>query len=66
MASLPESASPLDKEDALSEFYKQWVMQEKSRTDDYTQEWRTRNILCIQLAVRAHLAKLAKMITFNQ
>jgi apoptogenic protein 1 len=48
--SLPASASPLQKEHALSEFYKQWVVQESSRTGSYTEEWRAKNWSAIYLA----------------
>lgn len=58
LGSLPETATARDKEEALSEFYKQWVMQEKEWTDAYTAEWRTRNAQIIALSARVEFAKL--------
>jgi len=59
LASLPSSSTVLDKENALSEFYKQWCMQEASRTDDYTTVWRRRNFSLIILGVRVEYQKIA-------
>lgn len=56
--SLPPSATPRDGEIALSEFYKQWLIQEAQRTDRYTREWRSRNIRLIFLAVRLKYQKM--------
>ncbi|PBK96917.1 hypothetical protein ARMGADRAFT_989158 [Armillaria gallica] len=64
LASLPPTATAVDKEEALSEFYKQWVMQETDRTGQYTREWRARNISCITLAARVAVGRLGRMITF--
>ncbi|THU89519.1 hypothetical protein K435DRAFT_286283 [Dendrothele bispora CBS 962.96] len=58
---LPSTASPLDKERALSEFYKQWLMQERSRLDQYTDSWRNRNVACILLSARVHWQKLLRL-----
>jgi len=52
LASLPESATPEVHENALSEFFKKWVMQEKTRQDEYSNEWRKRNWENIMLAAR--------------
>ncbi len=65
LASLPPTASALDRENALSEFYKQWVMQETDRTNAYTLEWRARNLSCITEAARAMLSKFGKKLTFQ-
>lgn len=65
LASLPSTATTLDKENALSEFYKQWVMQEKDRTNGYTDEWRARNISCITMAARASFSKFIRTITLK-
>jgi len=62
LASLPAAANSLDKERALSEFYKQWVMQEKARTDSYTSEWRKRNWAVILLDARVKYHKVAIFI----
>ncbi|KAF9476582.1 hypothetical protein BDN70DRAFT_995546 [Pholiota conissans] len=55
---LPETATVRDKEQALSVFYKKWVMQEKELTDAYTNEWRRRNTQLIALSARVEFAKL--------
>ncbi|KAG6814377.1 hypothetical protein H0H92_010963 [Tricholoma furcatifolium] len=55
---LPPTASPLDKEKALSEFYTQWYMQEASQTDAYTTEWRRRNFTLIRLSARVQFEKM--------
>ncbi|KAF9075249.1 hypothetical protein BDP27DRAFT_1380854 [Rhodocollybia butyracea] len=56
--SLPASATPLNKEDALSEFYKQWLLQENKRVDEYANLWRARNWAIIALAARVEISKL--------
>lgn len=58
LGSLPMSATPRDKEKALSAFHRQWVMQEKGWTDSYTMEWRTRNFQLIILAARLQVQQL--------
>ncbi|KAF8238612.1 hypothetical protein L208DRAFT_1241065 [Tricholoma matsutake] len=63
LASLPSSFTVIDKEKALSEFHKQWCMQEAPRTDDYTKEWRKRNLSLILLGVRVEYQKLAIRIS---
>ncbi|KXN86873.1 hypothetical protein AN958_09468 [Leucoagaricus sp. SymC.cos] len=62
LSSLPESAMTLDKENVLSEFHKQWVMQEKARTDAYTTEWRRRNWQLILLETRVRYQKFTSRI----
>jgi len=57
LASLPSSSIEFDREKALSEFYKQWCMQEANRTSDYTKEWRKRNSSLILLGVRVEYQK---------
>ncbi|KAL1757974.1 hypothetical protein FB107DRAFT_208157 [Schizophyllum commune] len=52
LAALPADAPTLDKEDALSEFYRHWVLQEGERLDAYTDEWRARNWDVIKLEWR--------------
>ncbi|KAF8921232.1 hypothetical protein CPB85DRAFT_1372403 [Mucidula mucida] len=58
LASLPPTASALDRENALSEFYKQ-------PDKCYTLEWRARNLSCITEAARAMLSKFGKKLTFQ-
>jgi len=57
--SLPATATARDKEIALSEFYKQWVLQERELTEKYTKEWRRRNYDLILLAVRVQFHRLS-------
>ncbi|KAF5373771.1 hypothetical protein D9758_000588 [Tetrapyrgos nigripes] len=63
---LPSSATQLDKERALSEFYKQWLMQERSRLDKYTDSWRKENVACIILSARVQWQKFISVITFSK
>ncbi|CAK5277692.1 unnamed protein product [Mycena citricolor] len=49
---LPASASAIEKERALSEFYRVWHEREHLRTDAYTKEWRDRNKTSVTLATR--------------
>lgn len=60
--SLPVSCSELGKEQALSEFYKQWVKQEEDRLQHFTDEWRRRNTAGIVLAARVHYLQLVRTI----
>ena len=62
LASLPASASPETREIALSEFYKKWVMQEKTMQDDYSDEWRKRNWETILLAARVEYQRFKQRI----
>ncbi|TFK42540.1 hypothetical protein BDQ12DRAFT_676386 [Crucibulum laeve] len=68
--SLPPSATSIDKENALSEFYKQWVMQEKNRTDAYTTEWRKQNFSLIMLSTRVKyhrfISHISSILTFKK
>jgi apoptogenic protein 1 len=52
LVSLPSETSAADRERALSDFYGKWIQQEKHRQDDYSKQWRARNVSEIQLAVR--------------
>jgi len=63
LLSLPEPTTTIDKEGALSEFYKQWNMQEKERTDAYTVEWRRRNRTLVLLEFRIRYQKLTSRIS---
>ncbi|KAG6845318.1 hypothetical protein H0H87_010775 [Tephrocybe sp. NHM501043] len=63
LAGLPSSASPLDKERTLSEFYREWYLQEAPRTDTYTIEWRRRNIALIKLNARLRLQNLTHSVS---
>lgn len=63
LASLPETASSLDRENALFEFNTNWYNQEKARTDAYTEEWRKRNFALIRLGAKVELQKLTFRIS---
>ncbi|KAF9533019.1 hypothetical protein CPB83DRAFT_806762 [Crepidotus variabilis] len=63
LRSLPESATALDKEVALSTFFSQWSMQEKSRTEDYTKEWRRRNFELIKIGTRVELQNFTRRVS---
>lgn len=62
LAGLPASATPFDKENALSEFYKQWLLQESERVDEYARLWRARNWANIVLAARVEYSKFPSRI----
>ncbi|KAJ7774889.1 hypothetical protein B0H16DRAFT_1659979 [Mycena metata] len=57
LSRLPPTATPLDKERALSEFYRHWVAQEERCTGAYTEEWRQRNMASLLLAFRVAYSK---------
>jgi len=59
LGSLPSTATARHKEIALSEFYKQWVVQERECTDSYTKEWRRRNYDLIILEFRVEFHRLS-------
>ncbi|KAG6866952.1 hypothetical protein C0991_003868 [Blastosporella zonata] len=63
LACLPPSASPLDKEKTLSEFYREWYLQEAARTDAYTIEWRRRNLALIKLNARVQLQQFTNSVS---
>jgi hypothetical protein len=63
LSNLSDSATELEKEDALSDFYKQWLEQEKTRMDNYTNEWRSRNREEIMLSARVQYRKLASRLS---
>ena len=65
LESLPEDASARDKEEALSAFFRQWVMQEKEDTDAYTAEWRRRNFRLISLSARVAFQKAKTRFSFQ-
>ncbi|KIK91680.1 hypothetical protein PAXRUDRAFT_13658 [Paxillus rubicundulus Ve08.2h10] len=62
LASLPDSASPEMRENALSEFYNDWVVQERTRQDEYSAEWRKRNFSNIALAARVEYQRFKRRI----
>ncbi|TFK29977.1 hypothetical protein FA15DRAFT_608959 [Coprinopsis marcescibilis] len=63
LSNLPESATSLEREEALSEFNRHWYNQEKERTDSYTTEWRSRNFALLRLSAQVGLQKLTSRIS---
>ncbi|KAM6495590.1 ferredoxin reductase-like C-terminal NADP-linked domain containing protein [Amanita muscaria] len=63
LEALPDHASPLDKEHALSQFYRQWLVQESERTDAYTAEWRKRLFGLILLGTRVQFQGLSRRVS---
>ncbi|KAG6851013.1 hypothetical protein H0H93_004500 [Arthromyces matolae] len=63
LSGLPPTATPLDKERTLSEFYTQWYIQEAPQTDNYTAEWRRRNVALIKLSARLQLQQFTKAVS---
>ena len=62
LQSLPESTTPEQREVALSDFYTRWVAQERTRLDNYGEEWRRRNWAQITLGARVRYEKLLSRI----
>ncbi|KAI0748168.1 hypothetical protein C8Q80DRAFT_1170501 [Daedaleopsis nitida] len=62
LQSLPEGTSPEQREVALSEFYTRWVAQERTRLEEYGEEWRRRNWAQITLGARVRYEKLLSRI----
>jgi hypothetical protein len=50
------------RENALSEFYKNWMVQEQTRQDKYSAEWRKRNFDNIVLAARVEYQRFKRRI----
>ncbi|GBE81937.1 hypothetical protein BKA93DRAFT_740295 [Sparassis latifolia] len=63
LESLPETAPTEDREFALSEFYKRWLMQEQSRQKEYNSQWRKRNWTSIVLGARVRYEKFKSLIS---
>ncbi|KAJ7219293.1 hypothetical protein GGX14DRAFT_591290 [Mycena pura] len=57
LSRLPSTATVVEKEHALSEFYRQWLLQEERRVGEYTEEWRQRNKASLILAARVAYQK---------
>jgi hypothetical protein len=51
------------KENALSQYYSEWLIRESQRQARYTKEWNRRNRLVIKLAVRHQLTIWKTAIT---
>lgn len=70
LSRVPEPSPPLARERALSEFYREWLLQETRRQEVYTVEWRKRNFEAIALAARVEWqnfqARIKSLLTFNK
>ncbi|EIN07337.1 hypothetical protein PUNSTDRAFT_71028 [Punctularia strigosozonata HHB-11173 SS5] len=62
LSSLPADTLAADRERALSDFYAKWIQQEKHRQEEYSKQYRAKNISEIQLAARLHYQKLRMRI----
>ncbi|KAI6128284.1 hypothetical protein EDD16DRAFT_678143 [Pisolithus croceorrhizus] len=62
LSSLPPSATSETREHALSEFYGMWVVQERERQEEYSNQWRRRNFENIVLAARVEYERLKRRI----
>jgi hypothetical protein len=58
VSGLPPHATAEQREERLSEFYKNWVLQEATRQEEYNSEWRRRSMQEIKLAARVSYQKL--------
>ncbi|KAI0928463.1 hypothetical protein AcW1_005701 [Taiwanofungus camphoratus] len=63
LESLPETSSAEDRESALSDFYRRWLVQETARQQGYSAEWRKRNWSSILLGARLQYEKLMARIS---
>ncbi|KAF9652856.1 hypothetical protein BDM02DRAFT_2365913 [Thelephora ganbajun] len=59
---LPEDATTQDKEFVLSNFYRDWLIQEGSRLEAYNRTWRRRTLDIILLDARTQWAKFLSRI----
>lgn len=70
LSCVPESSPPIARERALSEFYREWLLQETRRQEAYTVEWRKRNFEGISLAARVEWRNfqdhIKSLLTFNK
>ena len=63
LSALPDTATDLDRENALTGYYQQWLQQERARMDTYTDEWRRRNWQEIMLAARVRYHRLVSRLS---
>ena len=63
VSGLPPHATAEQREERLGEFYKQWVLQEATRQEEYNAEWRRRSMQEIKLAARVSFPKLKAQFT---
>ena len=57
VSGLPPHATAEQREERLSAFYKNWVLQEATRQEEYNSEWRRRSMQEIKLAARVSFQK---------
>jgi len=62
ISDLPSHATAEKREERLSEFYKNWVLQEARRQEEYDSEWRRRSMQEIKLAARVSYHRLKARI----
>ncbi|KAI0306442.1 hypothetical protein B0F90DRAFT_1689998 [Multifurca ochricompacta] len=60
---IPAHATSEQREDHLGEFYKNWVLQEATRQQEYNSEWRRRSMEGIKLAARVSYQKFKARFT---
>src|SRR5216684_3309049 len=63
VSGLPPHATAEQREEHLGEFYKNWVLQEAARQEEYDSEWRRRSMQEIKLATRVSYQKLKARFT---
>jgi len=59
---LPENATGQDKEIVLSNFYRDWLIQEGPRLEVYNETWRRRSLSIILLDARTQWGKFLSRI----
>jgi hypothetical protein len=63
VSGLPPHATAEQREERLSEFFKNWVLQEATRQVEYDSEWRRRSMQEIKLTARVSYQKLKARFT---
>ncbi|CCM02414.1 uncharacterized protein FIBRA_04512 [Fibroporia radiculosa] len=67
LESLPDSCTEEDREFALSEFYRRWIVQETARQQEYDAEWRKQNwsslLLAIRLSYEKSMARISRLFS---
>jgi len=62
---LPENSTPENREAVLTEFYREWLVQETPRQKAYNAEWRKRHFNNILVAARSEYAKVLTTLGFR-
>jgi hypothetical protein len=63
VSGLPPHATAEQREGRLSAFYRNWVLQEATRQEEYNSEWRRRSMQEIKLAARVSFQKVKVRFT---